>query len=301
MAEGEDTGPIDAALARGLVERQFPRWAGLAVAAVSISGTDNAIFRLGEDKAVRLPRLARVAGQAEKEWRWLPRLAPALPLAVPTPLALGAPDAAYPWPWTVCRWVEGEPVTLERLADPEAAARDLAGFLIALRAQDAAGGPRHGAHNFYRGQPLSVRAEPTRAAISRLADVADAQALSRAWEACLEAPAWDGPPMWIHGDLHRSNLLARDGRLCGVIDFGGLGVGDPACDLMVGWSLFEPRSRAALREALAPDEASWARGRGWALWNAIAALDYYRDANPTLAATSRHAMGQVLAEFEGGV
>lgn len=301
MAEAEDAPRIDTRLARGLIDRQFARWSGLAVTAVAVTGTDNAIFRLGETLAVRLPRLARVAGQAEKEWRWLPSLAPGLPLAVPTPLALGAPDQTYPWSWTVCRWIEGEPVTLDRLADPPAAARDLAAFLTALRGQDAAEGPGPGAHNFHRGQPLAVRAEPTRAAIARLSDIADARALSRAWEASLEAPAWDGPPAWIHGDLHRSNLLARDGRLCGVIDFGGLGVGDPACDLMVGWNLFEPRSRAAFREALAPDEASWARGRGWALWNAIAALDYYRDANPTLAAISRHAMGQVLAEFEGGV
>lgn len=298
MAEEAPT--IDVGLARGLVERQFPHWAGLAVTAVPITGADNAIFRLGEDMTVRLPRLARVAGQAEKEWRWLPRLAPALPLAVPTPLALGAPDATFPWPWTVCRWIEGEPVTLDRLSDPDAAAHDLAGFLIALRAQDAAEGPKPGAHNFYRGQPLSVRADPTRAAIARLADMADVKALSRAWEASLAAPAWNGPPMWIHGDLHRSNLLARYGQLCGVIDFGGLGVGDPACDLMVGWNLFEPRSRAAFRQALAPDAASWARGRGWALWNAIAALDFYRDSNPTLAAISRHAMAQVLAEFEQG-
>lgn len=287
---------IDADLVRGLVERRFPQWAHLAIAPVETDGTDNAIFRLGEAMAVRLPRLARAGGQAEKEWRWLPRLAPALPLAVPTPLALGEADAAYPWAWTVCRWIEGEPVRLERLADPDAASRDLAAFLIALRAQDAAGGPRPGAHNFHRGLPLVVRDASARAAIARLADVADPAALSWVWETALEAPAWDGPPTWIHGDLHRGNLLARDGRLCGVIDFGGLGVGDPACDLMVGWSLFEPRARAAFREALAPDDASWARGRGWALWNAVVALDHYRDTNPTLAAISRHAIGQVLGE-----
>lgn len=293
-----EAGPaIDAGLVRGLVERRFPQWTGLAVAPVASDGTDNAIFRLGADMAVRLPRAAQAAGQAEKEWRWLPRLAPALPLAVPTPLALGAADATFPWAWTVCRWIEGEPLTLERLANPEAAARDLAGFLIALRAQDASEGPRPGAHNFHRGLPLTVRDASARAAIARLADVADPAALTRIWEASLTAAAWEGPPTWIHGDLHRGNMLARDGRLSGVIDFGGLAVGDPACDLMAAWSLFEPRSRAAFREALAPDEASWARGRGWALWNAVVALDHYRDANPTLAAISRHALGQVVLDI----
>ncbi|MDR3510091.1 MAG: aminoglycoside phosphotransferase family protein [Caulobacteraceae bacterium] len=283
-------------LVRRLLAEQFPQWAGLALQHVESTGTDNVIFRLGERLAVRLPRVDWAAGQAQKEHRWLPVLAPSLPLPVPAPLALGAPADGYPWPWSVCRWLEGESVSLERVADEEAFAADLAGFVAQLHQIDATGGPAPGAHNFHRGALLAVRDRHTRAAIAAVQGGLDPGALTAAWEAALAAPAWSGPPVWIHGDLQGGNLLCDDGRLSAVIDFGGLGVGDPACDLIVAWNLLTAKGRAAFRSALDADDASWARGRGWALSASLVALSYYRESNPAVAGAARRTIAEILAE-----
>jgi aminoglycoside phosphotransferase (APT) family kinase protein len=257
------------------------------------------MFRLGDELAVRLPRVAGAAAQVEKEQRWLPRLAPRLPLAVPVPLALGIPNASYPWPWTVCRWIEGETATPERMDDPGRAAVALAEFVVALRAADPADGPPPGEHNFFRGVPLAERDPYVREAIAEVADEYDAGALTAAWEESLCAPAHAGPPAWIHGDLHTTNLLALGGRLCGVLDFGGLGVGDPACDVMAAWTFVPARERDTFRSALGVDEAAWLRGRGWALSMALIALPYHRDRNPAFAAAARGWIAAVLAGASG--
>ena len=246
---------------------------------------------------VRLPRLAGAAGQVTKEARWLPWLAPRLPLALPVPLATGKPAEGYPWPWSVCAWLTGQNATLERLADPVQAAVDLARFIAALRQLDPAEGPLAGAHNFFRGVPLAQRDAPTRQAIAALRGKIDTEAATAAWQAARDAPLWDRPPVWLHGDLQAGNLLAVGGRLSAVIDFGGLGVGDPACDLLVAWALFTPEMRTAFRAALAVDEASWARGRGWTLSFGLIALPYYEQTNPVLADIARYAIEQVLADF----
>lgn len=290
----------DVALVRRLLEAQFPQWAGLPIAPCPSSGTDNAIYRLGESLAVRLPRIGWAVGQVEKEHRWLPGLAPHLPLAIPVPLAVGAPAEGYPWHWGVYPWLAGANATFERLADPCQAAEDLARFVVALRQVDAAGGPPPGEHNSRRGEPLAARDASARAGIASLDGLYDGAALRAAWEAALAAPAWGGEPVWIHGDLQAGNLLAVEGRLSAVIDFGCLGVGDPACDLMVAWNLFTGESRAAFRAAVAVDEATWARGRGWALWMGLVALPYYQDTNPVLAGIARRAIGAVLAERAAG-
>ena len=283
---------IDASLVRRLLAAQFPQWADLGIAPVASAGTDNAIFRLGADMAVRLPRLQRAAGQVEKEQRWLPRLAP-LPLAIPEPLGEGEPAEGYPWPWSVYRWLEGENATLERLADPHAAAETLAAFVTALQRLDATGGPLAGRHNEFRGVPLVQRDPLTRAAIASLKDLIDAEAVTAAWESALRTPPWQGPPVWLHGDLQSGNLLAQEGRITAAIDFGLLGVGDPACDLTVAWSLLTADSRQTFRAAMAADDATWARGRGWALSIALIALAHYLERNPALAAMSRRTIGEV--------
>ena len=284
----------DAALVRRLLAAQFPHWAGLRIEPVRSPGTDNAIYRLGDDMAVRLPRIHWAAGQPEKEHRWLPVLAPLLPLAVPVPLAEGAPGEGYPWHWSVCPWLEGENATHERLADPLEAASTLGGFVSALQRIDSAGGPSPGTHNSGRGVPLAERDEETRAAIAALHDTVDPNVVSAAWDAALEAPAWDGPPVWLHGDLQAGNLLAVDGRLSAVIDFGCLGVGDPACDVAAAWTYLAADSRNAFRAALRVDDATWARGRGWALSVGLIALPYYRTTNPVLAGIARHAIDEAL-------
>jgi aminoglycoside phosphotransferase (APT) family kinase protein len=293
MASGSmhaDEVATDAALVGRLIAAQFPQWADLPIEAVRSAGTDNSM-------AVRLPRIPGASGQVEKEQRWLPQLAPRLPLAVPAPLAKGKPAEGYPWAWSVYRWLDGENATIDRLADPRQAALDLAQFIAALWKIDPASGPPPGPHNSFRGVPLALRDAPTRAAIAALDGSIDTAAATEAWEAALRAPAWDGPATWIHGDLQAGNLLAQQGRLSAVIDFGCLGVGDPACDLQVAWNLLSAEARPTFRAALAVDEASWARGRGWALSVGLIALPYYWQTNPVLAGIARYAIGEVLAEW----
>ncbi|MHB0857712.1 MAG: aminoglycoside phosphotransferase family protein [Anaerolineae bacterium] len=290
----------DVSLVRKLLVAQFPRWAHLPIVPVRSAGTDNAIYRLGDDMAVRLPRIHWAAELVHKEQRWLPRLASHLPLAIPVPLAKGKPGEGYPWYWSVTPWLAGENATMERLADPGQAATDLAQFIVALQRIDATGGPPAGPANFNRGVPLAVRDADTRACILLVQDLFDPSALTEAWEATLVAPPWQRPPVWIHGDLQSGNLLAVEGRLSAVIDFGCLGVGDPAAELIVAWNLFSADTRDILRAALAVDDATWARGRGWALSVALIALPYYRDTNPVLAEVSRRTIEQVLADRDGG-
>ncbi len=286
----------DTALVSRLLAAQFPRWADLSIGPVRSAGTDNAIYRLGNDMVVRLPRNESRLGPLEKECRWLPTLAPLLPLAVPVPLAKGMPAEGYPWEWSVYRWLEGETATAERIADLAQAATDLAQFVAALQRVDPTRGPSPGEHNFFRGVPLAARDAATRAAIGFLRGAIDVGAVTAAWEAALRAPEWQLPPVWIHGDLSSGNLLVMEGRLSAVIDFGCLGVGDPACDLMVAWTLLSGESREAFRAALAVDDATWARGRGWALSWALIFIPYYVNTNPVGVRDARRTIAEVLAD-----
>jgi len=280
---------IDISLVNRLVAKQFPQWAKLPLEPVNSAGTDNAIYRLGDDMAVRLPRFSRVADDVEKEYQWLPRLAPFLPLAIPVPLGKGTPAEGYPWPWSIYRWIEGENATIEHITDLRQVAIAIGQFIAALQRIDPAGGPLSG-----RGVPLIIQDPDTRAAIITLRNVLDADAVTAAWEAALQAPVWDGPPVWLHGDLHSGNLLVKHGQLSAVIDFGLLGVGDPACDLMVGWTLLSAETRKIFRTALPVDDATWERGRGWALSWGLIALAYYLNSNLVLAGIARHTIDQVL-------
>jgi aminoglycoside phosphotransferase (APT) family kinase protein len=291
---------IDASLAARLIEAQFPQWArsDLCLAPVCGSGTDNVMYRLGDDMVVRLPRIEHAAKKVDKEHEWLPKLAPLLPLAIPVPRAKGAPGQGYAWPWSVYGWLQGETATLDRLADQAEAAKTLAQFIRALQRVDTAGAPQPGVHNSWRGVSLAKRDSLTRAAIAELCDTFAADALTAAWESALCARAWDGPPVWIHGDLQSGNLLAQAGRLSGVIDFGCLGVGDPACDLMPAWNLFAAEGRSAFCAAMAVDHATWVRGRGWALSVALIALPYYSNTNPVLAGIARYTIEQALADHQ---
>jgi aminoglycoside phosphotransferase (APT) family kinase protein len=289
-----DEHPIDAALVRRLVRAQFPAWGHLAVTPVESWGTDHAIFRLGDELAVRLPRIAGATGQARKELRWLPRLAPQLPVPIPLTLALGDSGEGYPWEWSVCQWLEGEPTAPGGV--DAAFAAGLARFLTALWSIDTADGPPPATARSNRGGPLRARDPAVRDAIEALGGEVDAAAVTAIWEADAAAPAWDRPPVWIHGDVLPGNLLAAGGRLAGVIDFGCLGIGDPACDVMAAWALLPRGARATFREALGLDDATWARGRGWALSVALIALPYYLQTNPGIVAQSRRTIAEVLAD-----
>jgi len=287
----------DGALVRRLLAGQFPRWAGLPIDPVESYGTDHDIYRLGDDLAVRLPRIGWATAQAHTEAKWLPRLAPQLPLALPVQLARGRPAEGYPFEWSVYEWLPGENAN-GTIGDLEQAAVDLAGFVRALRRVDTTGA--HPRHPHGRGGPLAQHDEHVRRSVAELGDRVDGDAALRSWRASLEAPAWDGPEVWVHGDLLPGNLLVVGGRLSAVIDFGGLNVGDPACDLQPAWNLFAGPSRARFRDELAVDDASWLRGRGWALFQAVVALPYYWDTNPGMVRQASHAVAQVLADRSPG-
>lgn len=286
---------VEVGLVRRLLAEQFPEWAGLRLEPVLPLGTDNANFRLGDELLVRLPRRPRTSVTLEKERLWLPRLAPHLPLAVPLPVADGVATDGYPFAWSVYRWLPGETATVARIADPLQLAHDLAELIAALWCIDPSDGPGPGEHNFFRGEPLAARDDAMRAGTARLADELDTDAVTAAWDDSLAAPELEGPPVWIHGDLDARNLLVEDGRLTAVIDWGSAGVGDPACDVMVAWKMLPPGARDSLRAALEVDDATWRRGRGWALSQAIGALSYYTD--ETNAALVREARRWLSALF----
>lgn len=281
----------DVALVHRLVAGQFPRWADLPIRAVASYGTDHAIYRLGDGLAVRLPRLADATRQAAEEARWLPRLAPHLPLAVPVQLAMGHPAEGYPFDWSVYQWLPGENVNAG-IGDLSQAAADLAGFIAALRWVDPSGAPPR--PPLGRGGPLVEHDERVRQAVATLGERVDRTAVLRSWDESLGAPEWDGPAVWVHGDLLPGNLLVRDGRLSAVIDFGCLNVGDPACDLQPAWNMFAGDSRIRFRAELRADDASWLRGRGTALYQAVTALAYYWDTNPGMVRQASRALAQML-------
>ncbi|MEV8567475.1 aminoglycoside phosphotransferase family protein [Streptomyces sp. NPDC051322] len=280
---------IDTALVRRLIDAQFPRWAELPLVLVDPAGSDHVIHRLGGELAVRLPRHAGAVGQAEKEAEWLPRLAPHLPLAIPVPVEVGEPGFGYPWPWSVSRWLDGEAATVDALAGSAGAAVQLAQFLTALQRF-----PPTGSLVQDTVDDLAARDSATRAAIARVGGVFDAAAMTQLWDAALDAPGWEGPPVWFHGDFHTGNLLTVDSRLSAVIDFGGLGVGDPACDLTIAFTLMSAGSRAAFRASLGVDDATWARGRGWALATGLNAYSAYAAVNPRVAAQTTRQITEAI-------
>ncbi|VTR75483.1 aminoglycoside phosphotransferase family protein [Cellulomonas hominis] len=275
-----DVPPIDTALVRRLVDAQLPRWSGLPVRPVDVDGWDNRTFRLGDDLAVRLPSGPGYADQVGKEVTHLPTLAAALGLPVPEVVAVGQPGAGYPFAWTVRRWIDGDVVRDLPGLDRAALAADVAGFLHELWAVDPASGPPAGAHSQGRGAPPDRWGAEVEQALERLAGRVDADRAAGLWRDATDA-RHDGPAVWFHGDVAVGNLLARDGRLSAVIDFGCCGVGDPACDLVLAWTTFDDDARRLFRTATGADDGTWARAAGWALWKALITLgddDPVRDA-----------------------
>ncbi|WP_329403219.1 aminoglycoside phosphotransferase family protein [Streptomyces virginiae] len=291
-----DAHPVDEDLVRRLIAGQFPRWADLPVERLPSPGTVNVMYRLGDDMVIRLPMLAGGAEDVAMEGEWLPRLAPRLPTPVPEILGAGKPAEGYPWSWSVLRWLAGANPEAGALREPVALARDLARFVAAMRSITLPGAPKA-----YRGGSLALLDAPTRAAIEQLRRIpeegVDCDAVAAVWEDALRAPDPDGPPVWLHADLTPGNLLVAGGRLSSVIDFGCTGVGDPACDLFPAWNLLPADARAVFRAELGVDDATWRRGRGRTLSQALNALPYYRTTNPAMAANARHVIREVLGEY----
>jgi len=277
-------------LVRELLEAQFPQWALLPIKLVNSGGTDNEIFRLGEDMVIRLPRITSAVPSIDKEFLWLQQLAPHLSLAIPTPLARGVPGEHYPWPWVIYQWIEGKNAMVARINDLAQAAIDLGHFILELQQIDISNVPIS-----QRGRPLNTYDHVVRDAIKSLHGIIDVDRAIFAWQTALAAPVWNGKSVWIHGDLHPLNVLVRKRKICAIIDFGMAGLGDPACDMMVAWTLLDVETRELLRNTVKADDAMWARGRGWALMFGLVALPYYLDSNLVLADVARRTIHEILS------
>ncbi|MEV7330426.1 aminoglycoside phosphotransferase family protein [Micromonospora sp. NPDC093244] len=278
-----------------LVAEQFPHWRGLPVRPLSSAGTVNALFRIGPDVVLRFPLRPSTGGELRdellREQEHARLFAAHLPVAVPEPLGLGEPGEGYAGWWTAYRFIPGETAGPDRIGDPDVFARDLAGVVVALRGIDTGGRSWSGSG---RGGSLADQDADVRAALAVSGALTDTAALAEVWARCRDARREDPVDMWIHADLMPGNLLVRDGRLAAVIDLGAVGVGDPAVDLMPAWNLFDAGARETYRRALGVDDATWERGRGWALGQAINALPYYVETNPVMADIARHTLGAVL-------
>jgi aminoglycoside phosphotransferase (APT) family kinase protein len=288
---------IDAALVKRLVAAQFPQWSDLPVTPVEVEGWDNRTYRLGDDMTARLPTAAGYVPAVAKENRWLPRLAPELPVAVPPILGQGVPGEGYPFPWSIRGWLDGQTSDPERIDDMSQFAMAVAEFILALQRCDPTDGPLAGEHSFWRGAPPGHYDEETRRCLAVLAGRVDTIRAAAVWDAALAA-TWDAAPVWFHGDISRGNLLVADGKLTAVIDFGTSGVGDPACDLVISWTMFSGESRDAFRQAVGQDEATWARARGWAIWKALLTLSQTIDTDRRLADLNRRVIEEILADHD---
>lgn len=290
----EDEVETSIELVQRLLRAQFPHWAELPLQAVPSAGTDNALYRLGNEMVVRLPRIHWAVSQAETERHWLPRLTPSLPLQLPVQLVQGTPAEGYPWNWSIYRWIEGRNYSLlDEVPNPNQAALDLAAFLRALQRIDTTDGPQAS-----RGRPLQMRDASVREAIRALEGRVDTETATQLWAQAMQLPQWEREPVWVHGDFLPGNILFHEGRVRAVIDFSGLGVGDPACDLMIAWSLFSGESRSVFRTALGLDPATWMRGRAHALSQALIFIPYYWDTNSLGVARALCAVRETLADFK---
>lgn len=288
---------INVDLVRRLINEQFPEWTDLDISPVEFSGNDNRSFHLGEHMSIRLPSTKAYVSQVEKEQIWLPILSKELSLPIPTPLAKGNPSKEYPWPWSINKWLEGETLSLEGIDDHNQFAKDLGAFLLELQSIDASEGPLAGEHNFYRGGSIAVYDRESRDAIDNNKDTFKEKLLLEIWELALNSK-WHADPVWIHGDIAPGNILVKDGKLCAVIDFGILGVGDPACDAAMAWTFFDEKSRKIFKHILKMDEETWNRARGWALWKALITYDSNKGTNKAIAEESSRIINTILNDYQ---
>jgi aminoglycoside phosphotransferase (APT) family kinase protein len=288
---------IDAELVERLIASQFPQWKSLPVTPVEVDGWDNRTYRLGDRMTVRLPTAEGYTPAVDKENRWLPVLSQSLPLPIPQVLAVGTPGEGYPFSWSIRGWLDGATANPGRVDNMQHFATSVAEFILALQRIDTRQGPQAGAHSFYRGAPPAHYDDETHRSLTALDGRIDTGRAAAVWEAALGARR-QGPPLWFHGDIAGNNLLVKNGELAAVIDFGTSGVGDPACDLVISWTMFSGESREAFRSAVGQDHGTWARARGWALWKALICLVEDIDTNAESAAIHRRVIDEVLADHD---
>lgn len=282
-------------LAQSLIDSQFPVWSHLPLRKIGSAGTDNSIYRLGKELAVRFPVSVSAAEQIAKEHSWLPKLS-SLTVAIPIVAGAGRPTNQFPLPWSVMNWINGKDAASDNISDWLKMAEDLGQFVRELRGQNTLGAPAAGKHNGYRGTALVNLDQVARNAMNALEDLFDKACLLKIWEQALGVEPLAGSPVWVHGDIHAANIIVRNGSLVGIIDFGLMGVGDPACDLAPGWSFLPTYARDRFREAANVDEATWQRGKGWGLYIGVIALSYYRGHNQTLSGIAEKAIRAVIED-----
>lgn len=275
-----------------LISEQFPQWAGLDIRPVSRSGHDNRTFHLGGEMTVRLPSGQDYVPQIEKEAKWLPFLSRHLLLPISHPIAQGKPTPYYPFPWSINRYLKGEPLTEISVCDQSRIAEELAAFLRELQRIPTEGAPAAGAHNFYRGASPDVYGGQVEDSLRELKSVLPADKIWEIWKQAISS-RWDKPSVWLHGDIAPGNLLVHNGGLCGVIDFGTMGVGDPACDYAMAWTYFNGKSRKIFLQGLDSDAIN--RARGWALWKAL--LTYHAPDAP-VADNAQYTVRVIIEEYD---
>jgi aminoglycoside phosphotransferase (APT) family kinase protein len=282
-------------LAQLLIDSQFPTWSHLPLIMIDSAGTDNSMYWLGENLAVRFPMSVSAAEQVAKEHKWLPKMS-SFAVAIPKVIGAGRPMKEFPFPWSVMNWIEGNDGTTDIIADWLKTAEDLGQFIREFRRQNTSGAPLAGKHNAFRGTALVNLDKITRDAIDALGELFDKACLLKIWEKAMGVQPWAGPPVWIHGDIHAANIILKNGNIAGIIDFGLMGVGDPACDLAPVWSFLPTHARDRFREAVDVDESTWQRGKGWGLYIGVIALSYYRERNPTLSSIAEKAIRAVIED-----
>ncbi len=288
---------ITTQLATALIAEQFPQFSHLSISPVPHGGNDNRTFHLGSDMLIRLPSAEGYVRQVEKEQKWLPKIAPLLPLPIPVPIAMGMPSPSYPWNWSIYKWLEGESANSLALSDThlETIAAQLAHFLNAFHQFDAAGAPAPGLHNWWRAAHTSVYDEQTRELIEKLKSFIDVDKASKLWQRALNSK-WEKEPVWVHGDVASGNLLVKDNRLAAVIDFGCMGIGDPACDLTIAWTFFRGKSREIFKSKMPLDEETWTRARGWAMWKALYEISVLKNKSGAALAKQMQIIDAVMSE-----
>jgi aminoglycoside phosphotransferase (APT) family kinase protein len=263
---------IDTDLVRRLINSQFPKWQDCDIKPVSQQGWDNRTFHLGADMSIRLPSSKSYGPQAEKEQTWLPFLSQKLSLQIPVLLSRGNPSELFPYAWGVYKWLDGDSLEPELINDISSFAKDIAHFLTQLQKIDTANAPLAGPHCFYRGAALEIYDAETKRAIQNLSEILDLKFAKEIWDKAV-GTKWQKPSVWFHGDIAKGNILIKNGKLYAIIDFGCCGVGDPACDLSIAWTFLTKEPRRVFKSALDLDEATWQRGRAWALWKALITIE----------------------------
>jgi aminoglycoside phosphotransferase (APT) family kinase protein len=293
----EKTFDISLALVKKLIAQQFPEFANLTIQSVKIQGHDNRTFRLGPNMSIRMPTAKDYALKVPKEQVLLPQLKAHLTTAIPIPLKMGQPSIDYPFNFSIYQWIEGESANEIQIDDKglEHLASTLAQFLKELQSIHTADGPKPGLHNWWRGAHISVYDKQARFQIEKLKDIIDSRKALALWENALKLK-WQNQPVWIHGDFASGNILIKNGKLSGIIDFGGLGIGDPACDLVIAWTFLRGKSREIFKQKIDLDNDTWVRAQAWCLWKATFELCQLEDKSSLSARQQNHIIQEVLTE-----